>query len=70
MVSCKSSLSVNTYCYKDYFDGKALESLEEIISAMNFNNGILVEDADYGRVPYYYIAVQIGRDDKPYELIN
>jgi hypothetical protein len=37
---------------------------------MNFKNGVLVEDQDYGTVPRYYIHLSIGSYKKGFEVKN
>ena len=65
-----SSLQVNPYHYNNHFDGKAKEALEEIIP--------LMYSADYydntdAQIDYfdtaYYVSVNIGKWNKPFEVI-
>ena len=62
------SLDVNVYWYKEHFTGKALQFLKEVIPAMNKgnhdNSDIMTDYFDVG----WYIDVNIGKWDKPYEL--
>lgn len=61
-------IQVNTYWYKDHFGGEAYHFLSEIIPAMNAgnhdNSDIQVDYFDVG----WYIDVNVGRWNKPYEL--
>jgi len=63
-------LSVNPYHFKDHFDGTALEFLTEVISLMNVGN-FDKSDAmsDYFHVGWY-VDVNIGKWDKPYNLVE
>jgi hypothetical protein len=62
------SLDVNVYWYKEHFTGKALKFLQEVIPAMNNgnhdNSDIQTDYFDVG----WYIDVNIGRWDKPYQF--
>ena len=64
----KDYADVNPYHYKSHFDGKALKFLQEVIPAMNRgnhdNSDIMTDYFDVG----WYIDVNIGRWNKPYEL--
>lgn len=64
------NMDVNHFWYKEHFDGIALEFLSKIIPIMNQNNGVEVEDSDYGTVPHYYLDINIGQWNKPYQLIG
>ena len=61
-------IDVNTYWYKDHFGGEAYHFLSEVIPAMNAgnhdNSDIQVDYFDVG----WYIDVNVGRWNKPYEL--
>lgn len=61
-------IDVNTYWYQDHFDGVAKEFLGEVIPAMNAGNhdrsDIQVDYFDVG----WYIDVNVGQWNKPYEL--
>jgi hypothetical protein len=61
-------IQVNPYHYKNYFGGEAYHFLSEVIPAMNAGNhdrsDIMTDYFDVG----WYIDVNIGRYDKPYEL--
>lgn len=62
------SIDVNTYWYRDHFDGKAKEFLSEVISAMNNGNHDRSDiQTDYFDVGWY-IDVNIGNWNKPYTL--
>ena len=62
--------SVNPYSYNRSFDGVALEFLTELIDAMNVgnhnNSDVMTDYFDVG----FYIAVNIGKWDKPYKFIG
>jgi hypothetical protein len=64
----EGSISVNTYWYKEHFDGKALTFLSEILAVMgrgnHDNSDIQTDYFDVG----WYVDVNIGNWDKPYIL--
>lgn len=59
-------LQVNTFWYRDHFDGIAREFLSEVIPAMNVGNhdrsDLMTDYFDVG----WYVGVNIGRWNKPY----
>lgn len=59
---------VNTYWYHEHFTGKAKEFLGKVIAAMNVGN----HDNSDAQVDYFdvgwYVNVNVGKWDKPYEL--
>lgn len=61
-------IDVNTYCYKEHFTGQPLQFLSEVIPAMNTgnydNSDIQSDYFDIG----WYIEVNIGQWNKPYQL--
>ena len=61
-------IDVNTYWYQDHFDGVARDFFSEVIPAMHVgnhdNSDIQVDYFDVG----WYIDVNVGRWNKPYEL--
>lgn len=61
-------IDVNTYWFRDHFDGVARDFFSEVIPAMNAgnhdNSDIQVDYFDVG----WYIDVNVGRWNKPYEL--
>jgi hypothetical protein len=63
-------MQVNDFHYKDQFTGKALEILEKIIPTMNVGNhnrsDILTDYFDVG----WYLSVNIGTWDAPYQVVN
>ena len=64
----KFGIQVNPYWYKDHFTGKAKAFLSEVIPAMNDGNWDKSEiQYDYFNVGWY-IDVNIGKWNKPYEL--
>lgn len=44
------------------------EALEKMYAIANRENGTEVMDSDYGRVPNFYVWMEIGRWDKPYKV--
>ena len=64
-----NSIDVNPYWYKDHFDGIAKEALSEIVPAMYsadyYDNSDI--QSDYFDTAYY-IDVNVGKWDKPYEF--
>lgn len=64
----KGNIDVNTYHYKNHFSGKAYNFLSEIVPAMNNGNHDNSDiQSDYFDVGWY-IDVNIGKWDKPYQL--
>lgn len=61
-------IQVNTYWYRDHFDGKSKEFLSEVIPAMNIgnhdNSDIQTDYFDVG----WYINVNVGQWNKPYTV--
>jgi hypothetical protein len=63
------NIQVNPYWYNDHFDGAAKEFLSEVITAMNEGNFDKSDSqTDYFHVGWY-VNVNIGQWDKPYELV-
>ena len=64
-----TNIQVNTYWYKEKYTGKTLEFLSEVIPLMNIGNhdrsDIMTDYFDVG----WYVDVNIGKWDKPYEVI-
>jgi len=66
----KDHISVNPYWYHEHFDGKCKEFLTEIIAIMNCGNHNRSDSmSDYFDIGWY-IDVDIGKWDKPYQLDN
>ena len=66
----KDSIQVNPYWYQEHFDGEALRFLSEILPAMNDGNHDNSDiQSDYFDVGWY-VYVNIGRYNKPYNLTN
>ena len=66
----KDSIQVNPYWYQEHFDGEALSFLSEILPAMNDGNHDNSDiQSDYFDVGWY-VYVNIGRYNKPYNLTN
>lgn len=63
-------ISVNPYHYQRHFDGVALSFLQEVICEMNEGNhdrsDIMTDYFDVG----WYIDVNIGKWNKPYQLVK
>lgn len=63
------SMNINPYWYREHFTGKPLEFLTEVVAAMNAGNhdrsDIMTDYFDVG----WYIEVNFGQWDKPYELV-
>lgn len=61
-------IDVNTYWYQDHFDGVARDFFSEVIPAMHVgnhdNSDIQTDYFDVG----WYIDVNVGKWNKPYEL--
>jgi hypothetical protein len=64
----KQHLSVNPYWFHEHYDGKALAFLTEVHDAMgkgnHDNSDIQTDYFDVG----WYVDVNIGKWDKPYQL--
>lgn len=61
-------IDVNPYWYKDHFGGEAYHFLSEVIPAMNVGNHDRSDiQTDYFDVGWY-IDVNVGQWNKPYEL--
>lgn len=65
----EGSIDVNTYWYKEHFDGKALAFLSEILVAMYGSDYFDESDiqSDYFHCSHY-VDVNIGSWNKPYIL--
>ena len=63
-------VDVNPYHYQNHFSGKAQKFLKEIMTAMNDGN----QDRSDAQTDYFdvgwYVDVNIGKWNKPYELTN
>ncbi len=63
----REHMSINVYHYKDQFDGKARQFLEEAITAMNDGNHDRSDTmTDYFDVGWY-VDVNVGQWDSPYQ---
>ena len=63
------SIQVNTYHYRDHFTGDVLKFFEEVIPLMNIGNYDKSDiQSDYFNVGWY-VDVNVGRWDRPYEVI-
>jgi len=64
----KFGIQVNPYWYKEHFSGKTKAFLSEVIPAMNDGNWDKSDiQSDYFNVGWY-ISVNIGKWNKPYQL--
>ena len=65
------TLVVNPYHYKESFSGVAKEALAEIFAALKSADWYDRSDrqSDYFDIAYYF-DVNIGKRQKPYELVN
>lgn len=64
----KNYIQINQFWYKDHFDGEAYHFLSEVIPAMNAGNHDNSDiQSDYFDVGWY-IDVNVGKWNKPYEL--
>jgi hypothetical protein len=63
------NIDVNPYWYQEHFTGKALGFMKEIFAAMNNGNHDRSDiQTDYFDVGWY-VDVNVGRWNKPYELV-
>lgn len=63
---------INPFWIEDNFKNepekvKLYSSIKNIINA---GNRIIAEDGDYGSIPQFYINIQVGKWDKPYQQIT
>lgn len=62
-------IDVNVYHYRDHFSGDAKKFLTEVITAMSVGNF----DHSDSQTDYFHVGwwldVQVGRWDKPYEVL-
>ena len=66
----KDYIQVNTYWYHDHFSGKCKAFMKEVITAMNEGNWDKSDiQTDYFNVGWY-VNVNVGRWDKPYQLVK
>ena len=66
----RGHIQVNTYSYASHFAGACRDFLAEVIAAMNDGNHYSSDiQSDYFSVGWY-IDINIGKWDKPYELKN
>jgi hypothetical protein len=63
------NIQVNPYWYQQHFSGNAVDFLKEVLDAMNVGNHDNSEpQTDYFDVGWY-VDVNIGQWDKPYQYI-
>ena len=66
----KGYLDVNPYHYDKHFSGRAKQFLDEVMAAMNDGNWDKSDSqSDYFNVGWY-VDVNVGRWDRPYEVIS
>ena len=61
---------VNPYGINDHYkeEPEIRDFLNRVYEIADKNNGVEVEDSDYGTVPNFYVRINIGKWDKPYEV--
>jgi hypothetical protein len=65
-----TSIDVNPYHFRDHFSGKAKQALEQLLAAMQEGNWDESDiQTDYFNVGWY-VDVNIGKWNKPYELLK
>jgi len=65
-----TSIDVNPYHFRDHFSGKAKQALEQLLAAMQEGNWDKSDvQTDYFNVGWY-VDVNIGKWNKPYELLK
>lgn len=65
----KNHLDVNPYHFRDQFSGRALEFIDEVHAAMMVGNYDKSDiQSDYFNVGWY-VDINIGKWNKPYELV-
>lgn len=64
-----NNIDVNVYWYHEHFSGQSRAALKELIEAMNQGN----HDRSDSQTDYFdvgwYVDVNIGRWDRPYQLV-
>ena len=61
--------SVNHFYIKDHYTGEAARVLTLISEVAENGNKDVCEDADYGKIPSWYVNIEIGKWNKPYVQI-
>ncbi len=63
---------VNHYYIKDHYEDfpEVRDILLKLYDIVNEGNYTEVIDGDYGAVPHFYVNLEIGKWDKPYEVIK
>jgi len=70
VMKAENYLGINPYWYQEHFSGKALSFLKELLPAMNEGNHDRSDiQSDYFDVGWY-VDVNIGRWDKPYQVVG
>lgn len=59
---------VNHFYIDEHWKGEARKVLSRINEIISNGNGIEVYDGDYGAVPDWYVRIQIGDWDMPYQV--
>lgn len=63
-------MQINDFWYQEHFTGKALDVLKKIITILNTGNYNRSDiQSDYFDVGWY-LSVNIGKWDKPYQLVK
>lgn len=65
-IATKDYASVNCFHLYSIKNEKLRVELEKITEAMQSEQRIVTEDADYGSVPNYYIDLRFGSYEKPF----
>jgi len=63
---------VNPYGIKEHYkdEPEIRDFLARVYEIANTSNRIQFVDSDYGSVPQFYVSINIGKWDKPYEINN
>lgn len=71
--SSNGNENVNQYHVDKHYEDSPIKRdfLNEVLSIMTKeHDGCVSTDGDYGNIPNFYIDLQIGQWDKPYEVKN
>lgn len=62
--------TVNHFNIDKNYEGKARMILNKIYAIVNEGNSTIVEDADYGAIPKFYVTIALGKGSKPFQVIE
>ena len=64
----RGCFQINQWSIKSTFEGnpRAIKMWEDIYKIADEGNYTVVEDGDYGKVPSFYVWLEVGKWDKPY----